>query len=187
MVPDSLRVRWSKKEPVERVSLGCLCTQAARKLEESEMNGNARQLTVAFVAVLAVLLGGGELGATGSHGGPLLTIGPAKMVLDGQVDFTADFGRLPGQGAVYFYLSTSSGGTSTVLVEGQTVTLPMPNASLIGTPQLRKGSAQLGYVIPSNQSLIGQSLRVIAVTVLNGVVQSTNLAISGPILGDDIA
>ncbi len=151
------------------------------------MIGNARPLTVAFVAVLAVLFVGGELGATGSHGGPVLRIGPNKMVLNGDVDFTAEFGRLPGNGAVYFYLSTAGGGTTTVLVEGQTVTLPIPNASLIGSTPRRKGSAQLGYTIGGNVNLIGQSLRVIAVTVSNGVVQKTNLAISGPILGDDIA
>ena len=151
------------------------------------MFGNARPLTVAFVAVLAVLLVGGELSATGSHGGPVLRIGPSKMVLNGDVDFTADFGRLPGQGAVYFYLSTVGGGTTTVLVEGQSVTLPIPNAALIGSPPRRKGSVQLGYTIPGNNSLIGQSLRVIAVTVLNGVVYTTNVAISGPVLGDDIA
>lgn len=110
-----------------------------------------------------------------------------KIYLATPTTLTANFPNVADGNVAHFFVAPDGVGTSTVVVNGISVTIPVANAVNVGQGQISSEDASTQYTVPSDRRFIGVSLRAIAVTVVNGQAITTTFALSGPILGDDIS
>ena len=109
-----------------------------------------------------------------------------KVRIGGAVDFSARL-NAPNNTVVLLYVGDSNAGTTTVTIGGQTVVLPVAQAVQADAGALLSGKTTLSWQVPHDKQLIGTTKTAVAVTVSAGQIIVTNLAPSGPILGDDIS
>lgn len=118
---------------------------------------------------------------------PSVVWNDTKIYLGTPTTLTCNFPNVANGNVAHFFVAPDGVGTSTVVVNGVSVTIPVSNAVNVGQGTITSEDASTQYTIPSDRRMIGVSLRAVAVTIVNGQAVTTTFSVSGPILGDDIS
>lgn len=111
----------------------------------------------------------------------------SKIYLATPTTLTGNFPNVSNGNVAHFFVAADGVGTSNVVVNGVSVTIPVSNAVNVGQGTISSEDASIQYTVPSDRRFVGVSLRAVAVTIVNGQAITTTFSVSGPILGDDIS
>ncbi|MEE9394914.1 MAG: hypothetical protein V3W41_20690 [Planctomycetota bacterium] len=146
-----------------------------------------RQFAILTTSMALFFCAAGADVLAGTSYGPRLTLRSGAPVIGQSIDMEFS-GPNPFNGCtVRLYVGDPTVGTTTVTVNGQSVVLPIANASQFDTGTFSNGRYRSAYTLPIDKTLIGTQKYFIAVIEVGTSIKTSLVMPSGPILGDDIA
>ena len=143
-------------------------------------------LAVAITSLVVMLVP--QFARSAASTDPIVAQWGAPRVTIGQtVDLKVTSSILAAGTQIYFYVGSDAANTTTVNLNGVSVILPVDHADLVGSASLTSGAAEVPYRVVKDPALCGVQRTLVAVAIVNGIAVVSKLALSGPILGDDIS